>query len=266
MAGRLELDAAITEPIVHEVLAELTASVRQVLDVGCGPGAVTIAIARALPDSHVTALDASEALLDHVARSAHDAGVGDRVDTVPGDLDTDLPALPQADLVWAGMVLHHVTDPTATLQRLHDALVPGGTLVMIEFGDPPSVLPDDAPLLLDGTWPRFQAATASVLTERLGLDPVLVDWPTHLHSAGFVDITDRGREAVHPAPLGEVARSWLVAHLEGGVRMATERLDDHDAAGILELAASVPDRTDLTVRARRRVVIARRPHAATVRP
>lgn len=264
MAARLELDAAITEPIVLQVLAELSAPVGRVLDVGCGPGAVAIAIARALPGAHVTALDASSQLLEHVERAAHDAAVGDRVATVPGDLDDDLPALPIADLVWAGMVLHHVADPTATLQRLHDILAPGGTLVMIEFGDPPHVLADDAPMLADGTWSRFQAATAAVLTERLGLDPVTVDWPAHLRSAGFVDVTDQVRVALHPAPLGDVARSWLVDHLEGGVRMTTDRLEDRDAAEILALAASVPDRTDLTVRASRRIVIARRPHAATM--
>ena len=261
MAERLELDAAITEPIVHEVLAELPGSIREVLDVGCGPGAVAIAIARALPAVHVTALDASAELLEHVAAAAAQAGVGDRLDTVRGDLEVDLPPLPAADLVWAGMVVHHVTDPRSTLRRLLSALTPGGTLVMVEFGDTPRVLPDGDPLLADGTWSRFQAATSAVFAARLGLDPVAVDWPSHLHAAGYVDVVDTGRVAVHPAPLDEVARRWLVPHLERGVEMAADRLSDDDAARILALAAAVPARLDLQVRAARRVLMARRPAA-----
>ncbi len=259
MAARLERDAAITEPIVHEVLAELSGDIRRVLDVGCGPGAVAIAIARDLPAAEVTALDANPELLAHVDRVAHAAGLGERIRTVVGDLDDDLPGLGSVDLVWAGMVVHHVADPVVTLRRLHGVLEPGGTLVMVEFGDAPSVLPDGDPLLLDGTWARFQAATAAVLTDRLGLDPVAVDWPTHLRTAGFVDIVDTGRVARHPAPLDAVAQEWLVPHLLSGIEMATGRLDEHDAARIATLAAAVPERDDLTVRAARRVVVARRP-------
>ena len=209
MAARLERDAAITEPIVHDVLAELTGDIRRVLDVGCGPGAVAITIARDLPAAHVTALDGSTELLAHVDRVAHAAGLGERIRTVVGDLDADLPDIAPVDLVWAGMVVHHVADPVATLRRLHDALEPGGTLVMVEFGDAPSVLPAGDARLLDGTWARFQAATAAVLTDRLGLDPVTVDWPAHLRAAGFVDVVDSGRVARHEAPLSDVAQEWL---------------------------------------------------------
>lgn len=257
MADRLELDAAIVMPIVTAVAAEVgnASAVNRVLDVGCGPGVVACALARSLPDATVTAIDSSEPLVARTARAAHAAGLGDRVHAVVGDLEGELPAVAPADLVWAGMVLHHVADPVATLRRLHAMLRPGGRLVMIEFGPPPTLLPDAHPLQVDGTWDRFQHATSSVLNERLGLDPVTVDWPRHLAAAGFADVRDDTRSATHAPPLDGTALAWFDAHVRRGVEMATGRLDDRDAAALVHLAN---DPGHLAVTAHRRVLVAQR--------
>lgn len=256
MADRLVLDAAIVMPIVTGLIDELRAgAVRHVLDVGCGPGVVACALAGSLPDAHVTAIDSSEPLLARVTRAAAAAGVGDRVHALHGDLDGDLPAGGAVDVVWAGMVLHHVADPVATLRHLRDLLRPGGTLVMIEFGPVPTLRPADHPLQLDGTWSRFQRATSEVLEARLGLDPVTVDWPHHLAAAGFADVRDEVRSAVHDAPLDGIARDWFDAHVRRGVEMAADRLAAHDVAALTRLADE-PD--DVSVTAHRRVLVARR--------
>lgn len=259
MADRLDLDAAIVEPITRAVIADLAEPITQVLDVGCGPGAVALTIAALLPNASVTALDSSAPLLTRVRHRAEAEGVAHRIHTVEGDLDHELPTLPSADLLWAGMVLHHVTQPVATLQRLHRRLRPGGTLAMMEFGRSPSVLPADDPLIASGTWSRFQAATTAALNDRLGLDPVAIDWPALLAVAGFVDIDDRDLEATHPTPPSSTVRAWLVPHVERGVEMAGDRLDATDADALRAFAAQVPHRDDLAVVARRRIVVARRP-------
>jgi SAM-dependent methyltransferase len=259
MADRLELDAAIVEPITRQVVGALPGPFRHVLDVGCGPGAVAVTLAELAPDATVTALDSSAALLQRVRVEAERRGIAHRVHAMEGDLEHDLPELPAVDLVWAGMVLHHVGQPVATLQRLHRQLLPGGTLAMMEFGRTPTVLPDHDPVVVSGAWARFQAATTASLNERLGLDPVAVDWPALLAVAGFIDVVDRDLEAVHPGQPTATVRAWLVPHLARGVEMAGDRLDPSDAAAILELATQVPHRDDLTVVARRRIVTARRP-------
>lgn len=159
-------------PIVDRVLAQPSVGpATSVIDVGCGPGVVAVHIAVSLPAASVVAVDTSEALLARVERRAADVGVGARVRTVVADLEHALPDLPPADLVWASMVLHHVPDPVVTLRHLRDWLRPGGSLVMVEFGSPPTVLPADGPLVVDGTWQRFVSASAASLNERLGLDP-----------------------------------------------------------------------------------------------
>jgi ubiquinone/menaquinone biosynthesis C-methylase UbiE len=260
MADGLELDAAVTLPIAHDVLATLDLrTAAHVLDVGCGPGVVSLTLAQHAPVARVTALDSSAALLARVRQRAMAAGLDDRIWTIAADLDAPLPTLPTADLIWASMVLHHVTDPDTTLGHLLSQLQPGGVLVMVEFGNVPTVLPPGDPLLVDGTWVRFQAATTAALNERLGLDPVTVDWPTLLRRAGFTDVTDSGMVAEHASPLRELPRHWLVKHLRRGLDMTTGLLSADDHAALDRLADDVPTRDDLFVRAERRVLIARRP-------
>jgi ubiquinone/menaquinone biosynthesis C-methylase UbiE len=257
MADRLELDAAITEPIVLAVIPTVDGPVEHVLDVGSGPGAVALTLALGLPGAEVIAMDSSAALLHRAHHRAVQHGVTDRLLTLEGDLDDVLPPTGPMDLVWASMVLHHVADPVAALRRLRERLRRDGTLVMVEFGDPPNVLPDGDPLLTSGAWQRFRHATAATLTERLGLDPVSVDWPALLAEAGFDDITDDMRTALHPTPLVPVAQHWLEAHVAGGLVMAAGRIDDRDVAALEAFAREVPHRTDLAVTATRRVLTAR---------
>lgn len=264
MADSLELDGTIVLPLVADIAKDLSARiewrrVRHVLDVGCGPGVATIALAGQAPNARVTALDTSAPLLTRVQARAK--SLDGRVVTVQADLDGDLPDLEPADVVWASMVLHHVADPAATLARLRDCLIAGGTLAMVEFAGPPAVLPADDPMLYEGAWSRLEAAAAAVLRERLGLDPWTLDWPSMLADAGFTDISERTRAAYHPAPLTTDTRRWIAKHVNRGLSMAADRLPAADVAPLQELADSAPNRRDLFVRAERRVLIASRPVA-----
>jgi ubiquinone/menaquinone biosynthesis C-methylase UbiE len=258
LVDSLELDAAITMPIVDQVIESWLSSAIHVLDVGCGPGVFAVRIAQEHPRRSVTAIDSSEPLLDRVRRRATAAGVGDRVVTLVGDLDHDLPSTPTVDLVWASMVLHHVVDTGATLERLRHRLVPGGALVMVEFGNAPTVLGPNGTPNGDDTWARFAAATTAHLTERLGLNPVSTDWPAALTGAGFVDITDNVLRAVHSAPLSATARSWLVKHLHGGIETVGDRLDARDLEVLKSLAEDAASSDELAVEVERRVLTARR--------
>ena len=266
MADSLELDAAITMPIVHDIVRTGTphvdwATIGHVLDIGCGPGAVAVALCRLAPAARITALDSSAPLLGRVRHRAAQLGLDDRIWTIAADLDTPLPTLPAADVVWASMVLHHVSDATATLGDLRQRLAPGGTLVMVEFGNNPTVLPATDPLRECGTWGRFQAATTASLNERLGLDPVTIDWPALLERAGFIDTVDTGLSAHHPSPLDEVGRAWLTKHVRRGIEMAGDRLDAADVSVLSSLLEQIPTRNDLFVHAERRVIVTRRPRA-----
>src|SRR6476659_3710735 len=131
MADKLEVDGTFVLPLVETVVAGLpaagldTSAVVHVVDVGCGPGVVTCALAKHLPGAAVTGLDSASELLARLRARAAEAGLDRRVDAVEADLEHDLPPLRPADLVWASMVVHHVADPPGTLRRLGDLLRPG---------------------------------------------------------------------------------------------------------------------------------------------
>ena len=73
---------------------------RTVLDLGCGPGAQTLALARALPQATILALDVVPAMVQETERRMRQAGLGDRVTAGVGDM-----AAPEVDpksqqLIW----------------------------------------------------------------------------------------------------------------------------------------------------------------------
>jgi ubiquinone/menaquinone biosynthesis C-methylase UbiE len=106
---------------------------RDLLDLGGGSGAYSIALAQANPQLHATILD-HEPVLKIAARHIANAGVTDRVHTRVGDmLDFDLDAT--FDLVLLSQVLHMFTEAecSALLRRVHQALVPGGRVAIQEF-------------------------------------------------------------------------------------------------------------------------------------
>lgn len=72
----------------------------RILDLGCGPGAQTLDLARLLPDARITAVDLHQPYLDQLAQSALEAGFADRVTTVLGDL-RDPPHDELVDVIWA---------------------------------------------------------------------------------------------------------------------------------------------------------------------
>jgi SAM-dependent methyltransferase len=259
LADSLELDATMTLPIVDRLLrSRIMAGAAHVLDVGCGPGVVAVRLAEHDPARRVTAIDSSEPLLARARRRAESAGVGNRIDTLVGDLEHDLPPTLAADVIWASMVLHHVADPAATVALLRDRLAVDGTLVLVEFGAPATMLPPHDPLVVDGTWTRFQTAAAESLTERLGVDPLSIAWPEILGAAGFTDVTDARHVAEHHAPLADDPRAWVAKHIGRGLGMTDGRLDARDADALGRLADTIADRDDLVVVVERRVLTSRR--------
>lgn len=270
MADVLERDAAIAAPIVRAVTgaqaAVLEGAVR-VLDLGCGPGTAIVELARAAPHAEVVGVDANAALLARVRHRAAAASLDERLRTVTADIESSLVDQPGlggpagSDLVWASMVMHHVADPVSVLGQIRELLRPGGVVVLLEFAGSPVVV--DARDPTAAAWDRLEAAVAAKRRARLGLDPVTVDWPPLLATAGFVDVDDRVLVAVHDAPLGVDARAWIRHHVERGLDWVVDdpagQLSSTDVAALQALAAAVDDRDDLVVRVERRVVTACRP-------
>jgi trans-aconitate methyltransferase len=101
---------------------------RTLIDIGCGPGALTrLAAARGY---HATGLDSDPAMIAQTARLARRgrSSASFRV----GTLDQAARNAGQADVVTAASLLAVVPDPVGALHQLWSCVAPMGTLLVIE--------------------------------------------------------------------------------------------------------------------------------------
>lgn len=122
--------SALQEWLAGQSLAALTlAGSERVLDVGCGDGRISAAIAARLPRGRVLAVDASHRMIDFAA-AAFPAATHPNLRFAVADAAAL--ALPPGafDLAVSFNALHWVRDAAAPLRGLHAALVPGGRALL----------------------------------------------------------------------------------------------------------------------------------------
>lgn len=101
-----------------------------VLDVGCGPGFWTLALAELVgPEGTVWALDASQEMLADLVRRHPPS----QVRLLPGELPTI--GLPDAsvDWSWAAFVFHEVEPPAQLAAEMRRVTRPGGRLAVLDW-------------------------------------------------------------------------------------------------------------------------------------
>jgi SAM-dependent methyltransferase len=104
----------------------------RVLDVGCGPGIVTCALAAHA--GRAVGLDLTPAMIERARALAGERGV--EVDWIVGDL-RPLPFDDGSfDVVATRFVLHHLEDPAGALAEMRRVLAPGGALVVCDVTPP----------------------------------------------------------------------------------------------------------------------------------
>jgi ubiquinone/menaquinone biosynthesis C-methylase UbiE len=118
----------------HEIVAALDLKPGMaVADVGAGTGFFSRLFAEKVgPTGKVYAVDIAPRFLEHIAAESRKQGHR-HVVTILGSQDsTNLPR-DSVDLVFLSDVYHHFENPDKTLASIHQALRPGGRLVVIEF-------------------------------------------------------------------------------------------------------------------------------------
>ena len=104
-----------------------------VLELGCGTGVVTRALAgRVGFDGRVIGIEQSPVLVDVARRLADEEGVGDRIEFRVGDIHAlDVPDA-SVDAVVAHTTMSHVTDPLTVLNEAARVLRVGGTFAAFD--------------------------------------------------------------------------------------------------------------------------------------
>jgi SAM-dependent methyltransferase len=98
-----------------------------VLDVGCGPGTITLDIARRVTPGAVVGIDAAPAIVDAAARDARTDGAGN-VEFRVADVYALDPAEGTYDVVHAHQVLQHLEDPVRALRAMRGVCRAGGAV------------------------------------------------------------------------------------------------------------------------------------------
>lgn len=115
-------------PALDGVTEQLERGIR-VADIGCGFGAATILIADRFPNSTIVGFDYHDASIAAARSRAAEAGL-DRNITFEVAGAKDFPGT--FDLICLFDCLHDMGDPVGAARHIHDALAPGGTLLLVE--------------------------------------------------------------------------------------------------------------------------------------
>jgi 2-polyprenyl-3-methyl-5-hydroxy-6-metoxy-1,4-benzoquinol methylase len=117
----LDTHGAFVRPLLRADMA--------ILDLGCGPGTLTLDLARQVPLGHVLGVDLAESQLSVARDAAVAAGIGNvefRVGEA-GRLGLDANRF---DLLFSHALFEHLSEPVGVLQRLRPLLRPGGHIAL----------------------------------------------------------------------------------------------------------------------------------------
>ncbi|WP_205328191.1 trans-aconitate 2-methyltransferase [Glycomyces sp. YM15] len=100
-----------------------------ILDLGCGAGQSTLAMARVYPHAHVTGVDLDHDSIAEARAAAIDANLGGRVDFTDADV-AGLSFEAEFDLVTMFETLHDMADPVGALRTARSLLAVGGSVLI----------------------------------------------------------------------------------------------------------------------------------------
>ena len=198
---------------------------QRLLDVGCGPGTITVDLARLVWPGPVVAIDHAPAAVMAARTAAAAAGMGGAGVGSIAFAVADVASLDHPDgtfdVVHAHQVLQHLTEPVAALREMRRVCAPGG-VVAARDADYLAMVWHPADTGLD-RWLELYRAVARANGGEPDAGRRLLGWA---HAAGFATVTASASTWCYATPDD---RAWW-----GG--LWAERMTESDVAGrVVEL-------------------------------
>ncbi|KAF9997793.1 hypothetical protein BGZ79_008495 [Entomortierella chlamydospora] len=102
-----------------------------ILDVGCGPGSISVDLARLVRNGHVVGVDYTPEPFEEANALAAQQGATN-VNFQVGGSHALNPPDDTSDIIHAHQVLQHVADPTQALREMRKVVKPGGIVASHE--------------------------------------------------------------------------------------------------------------------------------------
>ncbi|KAI0540071.1 ubiE/COQ5 methyltransferase [Xylaria digitata] len=104
----------------------------RILDIGCGPGSITVDLAQLVPQGSVIGIDSVGDVLSQARELAHARGVEGNLTFQQGDANELSFADGEFDVVYCHQVLHHVKNPVDILKEMARVTRKGGLVAARE--------------------------------------------------------------------------------------------------------------------------------------
>jgi SAM-dependent methyltransferase len=104
-----------------------------VLDLGCGPGDITLRIAETYPMSEVHGLDGSAAMLEFAERARSRSTAGERVRFICGRVPGARLPRGRYDAVVSNSLLHHLHEPGVLWRSIRALAEPGAPILVMDL-------------------------------------------------------------------------------------------------------------------------------------
>lgn len=110
-----------------------------ILDLGCGPAAIPLRLARLFPDCEIHCLDAAPRMLAYGRQSVEREGLEHQVKFIHGRLPGRL-EMPRSryEVIISNSFLHHLGDPMILWKALRDYGLPNAAILIIDLLRPTS--------------------------------------------------------------------------------------------------------------------------------
>lgn len=154
---------------------------QDLLDVGCGPGNITLDLAARVAPGRVVGIDAA---LDVVETASEANDRPEQVSFAVGDVYALEHADASFDVVHAHQVLQHLTDPVAALREMRRVVRPGGVVAARDGDYAAFTWAPDAPDIT--RWNELYHQIARHNRAEPDAGRYLLGWA---HAAGFTDVT-----------------------------------------------------------------------------
>jgi len=164
-------------------------------DLGCGPGDITVRLARALPGWQLTGFDAGPNMLRHAQLRLDQEGLAPRVSFHLSYLPD--PGLPGSswDAVVSNSLLHHLPDPRVLWDSIRQLAAPGAAVQVMDLMRPDSeahaqrligMYAADAPEVLredfyNSLLAAYRPEEISTQLIHAGLDRLKIETPSDRH-------------------------------------------------------------------------------------